>query len=349
MRKLFALAAFAALVGGPAMARDVGGVVCTTPQVARCNGEACATDGSLANLGNATDAKTGRKFFLDYPCDLKPGEKVTFILNIHGAGSIGNWQRHYFPAADYVQKYRLVVATPTAATLSNFPGATGPGVRMWVASADDAHLQNITDWVFENFGRKNIKAMWLAGHSQGGLTSNRIVCSDYFKDKVDGFLSLSGGRVGGVTMNPRFGPPKPDGSPPDPRPPRTGPMAETAVPACDFSHIYETGEHEIVSLPETSAWAEKYGCGPRVREQDIVDDKPGYVWDYARQGYPVWGMKARPGKAQVYVYPKCRGGRVVADVVRLDKGRTEGLEPHVTEALVKMIVAAPGGKAQKGT
>src|SRR5690242_15129430 len=112
--KLMALAALASLAAGPAMARDVGGVACTTPQAARCDGETC-NGAPLANLGNATDAKTGRKFWLDYPCDLKPGEKVTFILNLHGAGSVGNWQRHYFPASDYVQKYRLVVATPTAA------------------------------------------------------------------------------------------------------------------------------------------------------------------------------------------------------------------------------------------
>jgi hypothetical protein len=346
--KLAALAAFGALLAGPVLAKDIGGVPCTTETSVRCDGVACSTDGSLANLGNAVDPKTGRKFFLDYPCDLKPGEKVTFILNIHGAGSIGNWQRHYFPAVDYVQKYRLVVATPTAATMANFPGATGPGVRMWVANADDAHLQNITDYVFDLFGKKNIRSMWLAGHSQGGLTSNRIVCSDYFKNRVDGFLSLSGGRVGGGSqINPRFGPPKADGSPPDPRPAGGGgPLGAQPVPACDFSHIYETGEHEIVALADTSPWAAKYGCGARIREKDIVDDRPGHVWDYARAGYPVWGMKARPGTAAVFVYPKCQGGRVVADVERMDKGHTEGLEPHVTEALVKMIVSAPGGKAQ---
>jgi len=32
-------------------------------------------------------------------------------------------------------------------------------------------------------------------------------------------------------------------------------------------------------------------------------------------------------------------------VVRLDKGHTEGLEPRITEALVELIVSAPGGKA----
>ena len=57
-----------------------------------------------------------RTFFLDYPCDLKPGEKVMFVLSLHGAGSFGNWQRHYFPLLDYKDKYRLVIATPTAPT-----------------------------------------------------------------------------------------------------------------------------------------------------------------------------------------------------------------------------------------
>jgi hypothetical protein len=38
---------------------------------------------------------------------------------------------------------------------------------------------------------------------------------------------------------------------------------------------------------------------------------------------------------------------VVADVMRLDKGHTEGLEPKVTEELVKLLVSARGGKIQK--
>ena len=29
--------------------------------------------------GNAVEPKTGRKFFLDYPCDLKPGDPVLFV------------------------------------------------------------------------------------------------------------------------------------------------------------------------------------------------------------------------------------------------------------------------------
>lgn len=345
-RAIAAAAALSALAGfSSAHAKEVLGAACASPPPVHCNGEECSTNGALTNLGNATDPKTGRQFFLDYPCDLKPNEKVIFLLNIHGAGSVGNWQRHYFPAMDYKEKYRLVVATPTAATSpARVPGQ--PGVRVWVPEADDAHLQSITDEVFKAFGARNIKAFWLVGHSQGGMTSHRIACTDFFKDKVDGLLSLSGGRIGRAEIAPRFGPPMADGSPPPARPTPAA-MGAQALPVCEFSHIFETGEHEIVSLPTTSPLADRFGCAARVEEKDVVDDKPGYVWDYARQGYPVWGMKARPGKAKVYTYPKCNGGRVVADVVRLDKGHTEGLEPNITERILKLIAAAPGGKAQK--
>ena len=64
----------------------------------------------------AVDDKTDRKYYLDDPDDLKPGEKVTFLLNLHGGGSVGAWQRAYFPAVDFKDKYRLVIATPSAAT-----------------------------------------------------------------------------------------------------------------------------------------------------------------------------------------------------------------------------------------
>lgn len=46
------------------------------------------------------------------------------------------------------------------------------------------------------------------------------------------------------------------------------------------------------------------------------------------------------------MYPNARGGRLIADVVRLGKGHTEGLEPKITETLVRMMVEAPGGKAR---
>jgi hypothetical protein len=86
-----------------------------------------------------------------------------------------------------------------------------------------------------------------------------------------------------------------------------------------------------------------------VRREDIVDDKKGYVTGAAPGRGASWGREARPGVAEVYEYPKCQGGKIVADVLRMDKGHTEGLEPKVTEALIKKMVAAPGGKVRKNS
>jgi pimeloyl-ACP methyl ester carboxylesterase len=286
----------------------------------------------------ALDEKTGRKFYLDDPDDLKPGEKVTFILNLHGGGSVGAWQRAYFPAVDYKDKYRLVVATPSAATKEP--------ARRWVGEADDDHLHNIVNYVFDKYGPENIAAFWLAGHSQGGMTSSRLLREDpFFQDRVDGWLSLSGGRIGPAERSPNAGPPARPDAPP------AQPMVRTAPggpPPVEMSHIFTVGEHEIKSLPETSPWAEKYGAGPRQRRADIVDTEPGQIHDTGREAYSTkeWGLRPAPGTAQVYVYPNARDGRVIADVVRMNKGHTEGLEPKVTEALIQMIVQASGGKAR---
>ena len=284
----------------------------------------------------AVDEQTGRKFYLDDPDDLKPGEDVIFILNLHGGGSVGAWQRGYFPAVDFKEKYRLVVATPSAATKEP--------ARRWVGEADDAHLHNIVEQVFAQYGRDHIKAFWLAGHSQGGMTSSRLLSEDpFFQDRVDGWLSLSGGRLGPAPRAEGFSVPMPPGQTFNfPR------LPPSAPPTCDFSHIFAVGEHEIASLPETSPWAEKYGAGARVQRPDVVDTIGGQIHDTTRESYSTkgWGLKPGPGTAQVWVYPGAKDGRVIADVVRLNKGHTEGLEPKVTEELIKLIVSAPGGKVQ---
>lgn len=319
-------------------AADVLGVACETPPPVHCAAGDCGA--KTAVRGNVTEPMTGRQYFLDYPCDLQPGEEVTFILNLHGAGSIGNWQRHYFPAMDYKEKYRLVIATATADGSAAMGG--GAGVRMWMPDVDDAYLHNITNQVIDAFGAANIKSFWLAGHSQGGITSRRLVCTDFFADKVDGMLSLSGGRIGQAQIVPGFGPPLADGSPPPARPRST---AQETLPDCDISHIFAIGEHEIVALPDSSPWADKYNCGERT-QTEIVDTRAGWVYDSGRAGYPVWGMAARPGTAEVFEYPGCDDGRVVADVMRIDKGHTEGLEPEVTQKILELMVSAKGGKIQ---
>jgi hypothetical protein len=82
----------------------------------------------------------------------------------------------------------------------------------------------------------------------------------------------------------------------------------------------------------------------------VVDDQPGQIHDTTREGRstPGWGFAAKPGTAQVYVYPNAKDGRLIADIVRLDKGHTEGLEPRITEELIKLMVSAPGGKQRGG-
>jgi hypothetical protein len=286
------------------------------------------------------DEDTGRKFYLDAPDDVA-GRPLTFLLNLHGGGSFGAWQHLYFPAHDYADAHGLVVATPTA--------ATAEPSRRWVGEADDEHLQNVVRLVLKRFGADGIVSFWLVGHSQGGMTSRRLLNSEFFASRADGWLSLSGGRIGGVPRAEGAGPPAHPGAPGLGFSPgelerlRVG-LAEP--PDADLSFIFATGEHEIAALPAESVWAQRYGAGPRVRQPDVVDTEPGQVWDKIREGYstPQWGLLPRPGTAEVYTYPGARGGRVIADVVRLGKGHTEGLEPHITEELVTMMVAAPSGK-----
>jgi pimeloyl-ACP methyl ester carboxylesterase len=141
---------------------------------------------------SAVDETTGRKFYLDDPDDLTPDEPVTFLLSLHGGGSVGAWQRAYFPAYALKEKHRLVIATPSAATKEP--------VRRWVGEADDAHLRAVVDQVFEQYGKDRIRAFWLVGHSQGGMTSNRLLNDPFFQDRVDGWLSLSGGRIGPIEL-----------------------------------------------------------------------------------------------------------------------------------------------------
>jgi hypothetical protein len=123
------------------------------------------------------------------------------------------------------------------------------------------------------------------------------------------------------------------------------------LPDHHFSHIYTSGQHELTSagLPDNSRWAQKLKCGPRRKPQEIVDAKAGYVYDTRQQSNPnpVWGFKARPGKAEMFIYPNCENGLVVADIIRLDKGHTEGLEPKVTEAIIKLMLSGRGGKLQQ--
>ncbi|MDP3739179.1 MAG: alpha/beta hydrolase [Hyphomonadaceae bacterium] len=342
------LMAFGAL-HAPASAQAVTllNAACSSPPVLHCPDKACPA-AVTSSPGNVMDRKTGRQYFLDYPCDLKPNEKVTFVLNLHGGGSIENWQRHYFPIVDYKEKYRLVIATPY-----------GPG-GIWQGERDDPHLRNIVEQVEGAVGKDNIKAFWLAGHSFGGQTSNRLIMNDaFFTERVDGWVSLSGGRLGSKREEvratiPRGTPPPPAATPPaatpGATPPAGGPPAgglaadASVLPAKPFSFIYEAGEHEwaAAGVPKESKWAQKLGCKAQASPREITDVKAGYVFDSRPQENrnKIWGMDPRPGTAKIWAYPDCADGRVVADISRLDKGHTEGLEPKITEEIVKMMLSA---------
>jgi hypothetical protein len=291
--------------------------------------------------------KTRRTFFLDCPEDYKAGDKVNVLLSLHGGGSYANWQRNYFPAMDVKDKRKLVIITP------------GSPTRVW-SEADDQYLQNIVDMVVGAIGKENVERFILAGHSQGGMTSNRIICTDYFKDKVDVRISLSGGRIGPVTpANRGFG----AGGVPvyrsgdvaaanaSAQAPRTPPAAASGPPggSCDYSFIFAIGEYEQIP-GETSPLADKFSCGKRVKLPEVIDPKPGYVWDSTRQdpGTDGWGHYPKSGRAEVYQFPNCKDGRVVADVVKLRKGHTEGYEPNVTDKIIELAVSAKGGKIAKG-
>src|SRR5690349_17678149 len=123
------VAAFAGYAAAQQESAPFAGTPCMNPPFLHCPDKDCPGD-RVINPGPVVEMKTRRTYFLDYPCDLKAGEKVTFILSLHGAGSYANWQRNYFPIMDYKDKYRLVIATPSSPT------------RVWSA-ADDEYLQNI--------------------------------------------------------------------------------------------------------------------------------------------------------------------------------------------------------------
>ena len=287
----------------------------------------------------AVEPNSGRRYYLDHADDPAAGG-LTFLLNLHGGGSGGVWQRRYFPAHQYADAYRLVVAAPTARTRRP--------MRHWVPDVDETFLVDVVEQVYARFGPGSIRAFWLVGHSQGGMTAKRLLLNTpFFADRVDGWLSLSGGRIGRAETVEEFGPPRSAEEREAVARERGRPSRPQRVPDADFSFIFAIGQHEIVSLPEASPWAERYGAGERVLAGVIEDTEPGQVRDtrWGDRSTPSWGREPRPGRAEIHVYPGARGGRVIADVVRLDKGHTEGLEPRITEEILKMIVAAPGGKA----
>jgi len=111
---LLGLVTFVAAISA-ASAQGVGELACSsTPPL---HYDTSCTAELVGQPGNAVEPKTGRSFFLDFPCDRKADEDILFILSLHGAGAIG-----------------------------------GRGVRMWEAANDDEYLKNIVELVIDHFG-----------------------------------------------------------------------------------------------------------------------------------------------------------------------------------------------------
>src|SRR5687767_11178695 len=118
IRLLAVIGAVLALIGYAGAQEEpvrFAGAPCTATPALHCPDSECPS-AMVINPGPVVEMKTRRTYFLDYPCDLKKGEKVTFILSLHGSGSYANWQRHYCPIMDYKDKYGLVIATPSSPT-----------------------------------------------------------------------------------------------------------------------------------------------------------------------------------------------------------------------------------------
>jgi len=307
---LAAVPAFAAVAVAEPV--TVPGLPCDAPEL-HCRDAGCGVE-VITHAGNAVEPKTGRSYFLDYPCGLEAGAEVHFILNIHGTGAPANWQRHYFPAHDFKDRYRLIVATPQAqgdSKLTRMP-------QQWGDDVDLDYIRGVVEHVYETFADLEIDRMWLVGHSQGGSYAHRLVCSDGFRDRVDGLAALAGGYPG---------------------------VRDSALPECEFSFILETGSEDTIGnrFPDRAPWADRLECGAKEDRGTIEDPVAGYVYDTRTEGRPSipgWGGEPAPGEATFHQYRDCRDGRVVAEFVRQEKGHTEGHEANVTERILQLMLTS---------
>ena len=102
---------------------------------------------------------------------------------------------------------------------------------------------------------------------------SRLLRTGFFKKRVDGWLSLSGGRLGGnPTRSEKFRPPttRTAGHSDICRPAMLKTMAAARpllreLPDQEFSFIYTAGQREMddSGIPKMSSWAEKLHCRGR--------------------------------------------------------------------------------------
>jgi len=131
------------------------------------------------------------------------------------------------------------------------------------------------------------------------------------------------------------------------------PAIPTELPPTDFSFVYETGEREIddKGIPDTSTWAGEKRLWPPAQRPPRSSTPKRATSTTAR----VKIRRIRPGDsclvgqgAGVHVLRLQSGPDSSPMSFASKKGHTEGLEPKITEELVKLMLSARGGKIQKG-
>ena len=320
-----AAAAAGAMTSG-VRAQTLAGVQCTTPAQQHC-GESCTPE-LLGNRGNVADPEAGREFFLD--------SRATSRGRAGGVHPEPPRRRVHrqlaaplFPGAGLQGEYRLVVATPTAAG----SGPWSEARRMWARGdrrRPPAEHRQPRDRALRP--GEYPERSGSPGHSQGGMTSNRLVCTDFFGQ---------GRRMA-----------QPVGRPHRPSRDRAGllrPAAAAGARAADPSasagcrgpagvrhlvHLRVRRARDRGAAGDVAVGARSIDARRRERRADVVDEREGYVTGACARPRRQLGLRPAAWHRGGVRVSDARGGRMVADVVRIDKGHTEGLEPEVTEALV---------------
>ena len=237
------------------------------------------------------DEATGRKFYLDAPDDTgRP--PLTFLLNLHGGGSFGAWQRLYFPAHDYADTYRPGGRHAYGRHHGAVPALGRRGRRRASAERGQPGLRPVRP------GRHRVL---LAGRPLAGRDDLRPAAEQRRSspDRVDGWLSLSGGRIGGVPRAEGSGPPAHPGGPqPSARRAelqrlRAGPRP----PDADLSFIFATGEHEIMELPASRPGRSATAPAPASASRTSSTPSPARSGTRSARATPPGSGACCPGRA----------------------------------------------------